>query len=402
MLSKTDLALVLGVLFCVPPCAGQILSRELSNSETGAPLEKGVSAEVSGPSDSQATMATRALQMNLKQVAQERKVLFGQQNTDVFGLGSSGQPDRCDIKTAVGCYPAVYGYDLLMLFHSKQVPDAEARLRQRIRAAYERGGVITISWHMWNPLTGKNFHDPTPAVHTILPGGKHHQSFLSQLEQVAAFFASLKGPRGEAIPILFRPFHEHTGSWFWWGQDQCSRDEFVQLWQLTVRRLREHHGLHQLLYVYSPSFNASVRTGGDAVSHMMARYPGDAYVDVIGMDSYHADAKQMEDAVERGLSIVVQEAERRGKIPAYTEGGVRNGLSGAWNHTYYTDLANSIKSNEMAWRIAYLMVWQNRDRQSAYWVPCQNGDPNLMDFQLFHRDPLTVFADSLPPMYQMR
>ncbi len=358
----------------------------------------GVDANESCVSDPKATKQARTLFDNLNRVASQTHFLFGQQNADVFGLGWSNEPNRCDVKTAVGAYPAVYGYDLLFL-HSKQPKEGEKLIGQRIQEAYCRGGVITVSWHMWNPLTGESFHDATPAVHTILPGGEHHTRYMEQLGQVAAFFNSLTGPDGEAIPVVFRPFHEHTGSWFWWGQDQCSRDEFIALWQFTVSRLRDYHGLHQLLYAYSPSFNASLRAGDDAATHMMARYPGDDYVDVIGMDSYHANAQQMQDAVSHGLPIVVREAERRGKIPAYTEGGVRKGLGNAWNDTYYTDLAKAISADPAAPRIAYFMVWQNRDLKSAYWVPCSADDPNLPDFKRFYVDPLTVFGDTVPSMY---
>jgi len=374
-------------------CAAVVASLILSAS--------GVQAEAPGLSDPEATPETQALFANLKRVAGRPEALFGQQNPDVFGLGWSGRAGRSDVKTAVGVYPALYGYDLLMLFHGKQAPDAEGLLRRRIEEAYRRGGVITISWHMWNPATGRNFYDDAPAVRTILPDGEHHAAYLEKLDRAAAFFRSLEGPSGEAVPVLFRPFHEHTGSWFWWGQDRCSREEFVALWRLTVARLREHHGLHNLLYVYSPSFNASARAGDDTAAHMMERYPGDACVDVIGLDSYHGAERQMREAAKRGLPIVVREAECRGKIPAYTEFGVRKGLRQAWNRSYYTDLAEAIRSAPDACRIAYLMVWQNRDEKSAYWVPCRPGDPHLPDFQAFYRDPLTLFADTAPPMYDL-
>jgi beta-mannanase len=87
--------------------------------------------------------------------------------------------------------------------------------------------VITISWHLNNPLTGKSAWDPAPGtVESILPGGEKNALYKSWLDKVAAFMLDLKGKNGEYIPVIFRPFHELNGSWFWWGKDNCSPEEF--------------------------------------------------------------------------------------------------------------------------------------------------------------------------------
>ncbi len=109
---------------------------------------------------------------------------------------------------------------------------------------------------MDNPVSGSNAWDTTQAVYAILPGGTQHALFRSWLDRFADFAHTLRGvPPGRtdtvAIPIIFRPYHEWTGSWFWWGRNHCSPDEFVQLWHFTVDYLRQEKGLHNLLLAYS-------------------------------------------------------------------------------------------------------------------------------------------------------
>ncbi len=96
--------------------------------------------------------------------------------------------------------------------------------------AVARGGINTFFWHLFNPVTGDNFYDKTPAVSAILPGGERHEFYRRELDRLAAFILSLKDSNGKPIPIIFRPYHEHTGSWFWWGQDFCIADEYKELW----------------------------------------------------------------------------------------------------------------------------------------------------------------------------
>lgn len=106
----------------------------------------------------------------------------------------------------------VYGWDLLRLDRDL------ASMRRGILSANKRGGINTICWHMWNPVTGKNFYDTTPAVGAVLPGGSRHDVFKKELDDFAEFILTLRDQDGTIVPIIFRPFHEHTGNWFWWGR----------------------------------------------------------------------------------------------------------------------------------------------------------------------------------------
>src|SRR5690606_24891389 len=118
----------------------------------------------------------------------------------------------------------------------------------------------------------------------------------------------------------FRPYHEHTGSWFWWGRPHTSEADYVALWQMTVDHLRRTRGLGHLLFAFSPS-------GGDVANReqYLYGYPGDEYVDVLGGDYYYlGDSERMVELVE----LMVELARERGKVPALTEFGARNGING--------------------------------------------------------------------------
>jgi hypothetical protein len=171
--------------------------------------------------DANATTETRNLYKNLVNLAPEA-VLFGHQNALAYGVYWRDDPNRSDVKDVTGSYPAVYGWDANVILPTIR-PDRPGydvqseRLRNWILEGYNRGGVITMSWHMWNPVTGGNFYDTTPGVHAILPGGDRHEYYRSQLDTLALLFGGLHAePEGELIPVIFRPFHEHNGDWFWW------------------------------------------------------------------------------------------------------------------------------------------------------------------------------------------
>lgn len=68
---------------------------------------------------------------------------------------------------------------------------------------------------------------------------------------------SLRTDAGEYVPVLFRPFHEHTGNGFWWGKGNCTAEEYIALWRFTLEYLRDTKGVHNLLYVYSPDIVSS-------------------------------------------------------------------------------------------------------------------------------------------------
>ncbi len=205
--------------------------------------------------DPQATKETQALYKNLH-VLSKNYTLFGHQDDLAYGVShpmnsKKSAHSMSDIKDLVNDYPAVYGWDLGKIEHgaSKNIDGIPfTKMRQYIQEGYQRGAVITLSWHLDNPLTGGSTWDTTQrTVASILPGGIKHGLYKNWLDRAATFMHSLKGKNGEAIPLLFRPFHELNGDWFWWGKNQTTVEEFIAIWKFTVSYLRNEKGLHNLM-----------------------------------------------------------------------------------------------------------------------------------------------------------
>ncbi len=195
------------------------------------------------PADPQATKETVNLYGNLKKLAGSG-IMFGHQDDLAYGVGWKYTPGKSDVKEVTGDYPAVYGWDLggIELDNANNLDGIPfKKMRQFIQEGYERGGVITISWHARSPLgKEKGAWDTTHGtVTSILPGGDQHTLYKDWLDKVAAFLLSLKGKKGELIPVLFRPYHELTGNWFWWCRNACTDFEFKTLWRFTMYYLQQ-------------------------------------------------------------------------------------------------------------------------------------------------------------------
>ncbi len=344
--------------------------------------------------DGHATYATKALFYNLRHRSGQG-ILFGQQDATQYGIGWHDQPDRSDVKSVCGSHPALYGWDVAEVVNARlrgrpATDSVLVRHRQLVIDAYQRGGLKTFCWHMDNFVTGHNFYDTTAVVKAILPGGPQHEAYRRALDIVADYFNNLRAADGTPIPVIFRPFHEHTGSWFWWGKRHCTQAEFVQIWRFTVQYLRDKQQVHNLLFAYSP----------DRVPDMAAyfeRYPGDAYVDVLGFDDY-GDFNTIT-APNKGvvtLEAIVGEAQKRGKIPALTEAGLEKVTVPDW---FDDNLLGQLRASPQASQIAYVMVWRNA-HLGHFYAPYP-GHASVPGFLKFYADPLTVFENDHPRLYTL-
>lgn len=352
--------------------------------------------------DADATAATRALFHRLER-QQGRGVLFGHQHdlthgftfTEVTGTNS-------DTLAAVGDYPAVFGWDTLILDGQERPGSPENSPQQNVEAltwaieqADARGGLNTLSAHLPNIVTGGDFYDTSgDVVRRILPGGDRHAEYTAILDRVADAVGRATRAEGTAIPVIFRPFHENNGGWFWWGAGHTSAGEFVEIFRFTVEYLRDVRDVHNLLYAYSPN-----TVGGDREAYL-ATYPGDEFVDVLGYDAYDDGAASGEwrRTVVQDLAMVAELADERGKVPALTEFGpaVDDLADPAW----FTRLLSAIDSDPLARRTTYMLTWANFGGAGRVYVPHPAVDsraahPLLADFRAFHDDPRSVFAAEL-------
>ncbi len=338
--------------------------------------------------DKQATRQTVQLYNNLQKLL-NKGYMFGHQDDLAYGVGWKYEPGRSDVKDVTGDYPAIYGFELGRLEADQPVNLDSVpfdKMRQYIQIIYKRGGVVTLSWHLNNPLTGKTAWDPCPGtVAAILDSAKTHTLYISWLNKIAAFISSLKGENGEAIPIIFRPFHELNGSWFWWGKNNCTAAELIKLYRFTETYLRDEKQLHNLIYAYNTDRFATAE-------EYMERYPGNEWVDIIGFDIYQRKTgeegnRQFAQELDKTLTTLEAIAAQNSKIPALTEFGY-NGLPDSlwWTNVFAKGLNNH--------KISYVLGWRNAGLKDAgnyeYYVPYK-GQQSAADFVQFYKLPQTLF-----------
>lgn len=348
------------------------------------------------PIDARATGRTQALYANLHRTTAAGHILFGHQDALAYGVGWRAQAGGSDVQAVCGDYPAVYGWELGDLEHDSTDNIDRVnftRMKQWIKDGYRRGGIITISWHMDNYASGGSAWDTTVAVRDILPGGRHHARYVADLDRFARFVNDLRvGGRRDRhlVPILFRPFHEHTGHWFWWCGPFTTPGEYRSLWRFTVEYLRDKKQLHNLLYVFNTSENF------DSPEEFLRYYPGDEWVDVLSFDDYGdlRDSFGFARLRER-LCIVAELADRKGKLAALAETGLESIPQADW---WTGALLHNLRAEPVGRRMAWVLVWRN-DNPKHHYAPYP-GHVSAADFLSFYRENDTFFERDLPRMYK--
>lgn len=123
----------------------------------------------------------------------------------------------------------------------------------------------------------------------VTPGGKAHATWVAQLDRIADALAELQAA---GVVVIWRPFHEMNGGWFWWKRRNPK--QFRELWRHMFRYYTQERKLHNLLWYWSPSATA----GTPAMDY----YPGGDYCDLVGLDYYGDDLemKWYEDVASLG------------------------------------------------------------------------------------------------------
>jgi mannan endo-1,4-beta-mannosidase len=340
-------------------------------------------------SDQKATPMAMALFHNLHQLSADH-VLLGHQDALAYGMGWKGEEFRTDINDALGDHPAVFGWDLGHLGDEENIDEvAFEDMKLWAIAAHEKGGINTYSWHMRNYAISGSSWDKDSCVEACLPGGAVHELYLEKLDLAADFFASLKNERGALIPVLFRPFHEMTGSWFWWGMGNCSAEQYKELFRFTIDYLREKKGLHQLIIVYSPDKFLTAR-------EYMNFYPGDDYVDVMALDDYQG-FRSIESAAKTvsRLEIMDSLSTSHSKLMAISE----TGLETIPNEKWFTEVVlSTLNASASTRKAAWILFWRN-GRPDHYYAPYP-GHASVPDFIEFMNHDLMLSLSELPDLYK--
>lgn len=375
-------------------------------------------------SDSEMDSCAKALLAYLHALVNNNQVLFGHQNDISRSVSSSAEYG--DVYDITGQLSGIYGIDSLSLLDTEAGgTDAASALSNSISyslKAAEKGAIISLSMHMPNfsnsavvknadgtySFFGCNFAESKDLSNNIatqiLPGGKYNSALNAYLDVIAEYAEALQE---ENIPIIFRPYHENNGNWFWWGSSNTA-ETYKSLWRYTKDYLEEQ-GVHNMIWIYSP--------GGPFASETeyLEYYPGNEYVDILAFDYYDdyntypagADTSFF-DSLDKTCKIVSDLAKKNGKLAAISECGVRvmkadgsdyEGLlvkgnpvgTAASGINWYQKVSDIAKANDMP----YYLVWANFSDTNFY-VPYKYnstyGQELINDFIDYFNDESSVFA----------
>lgn len=347
--------------------------------------------------DPDATQQAKDLFDYLKNYTHSKKILFGQQQATVNGVTLTPREEnggtQSDVRKLTGRNPAVIGWDVGVINGDRK--KGLQAIAKSMNAFHKEGGIVVISAHPNNFVTGGDYSDTKgDAVKNILPGGSANTKYNQWLDSIVDLSKELKDQNGHLYAAIYRVFHEQTGAWFWWGNGSTSTDQYIALYRYTVDYFRDH-GVHNFLYAYTPGGNLS-----EDRARYMKTYPGDGYVDVFGVDNYDTGAQQGTqswfDGVNKDLHTVVNVAEEKGKIPVFAEFGIHLKQDPKQNNCddWYTKLLNSIESDPVARKIAYMQTWTNFGFPDNVYVPYKGyGDQAIInDFTKYIKDPDIVSA----------
>jgi mannan endo-1,4-beta-mannosidase len=198
----------------------------------------------------------------------EKRLISGQFAS--FGSGASLRDCEAAFKKT-GHWPAIIGLD----YAEFRTGGLECSAVNKVAIAYARmGGLVTMSTHLYNPANpkGGGLRDHGVNLESLLtPDGETHRRWMLELDTIAAGLAALQDA---GVVVLWRPFHEMNGGWFWWGAKKP--ETFIRVWRHMFDYFTKTKRLNNLLWVYGP--NHGKRTAD--------YYAGDAFVDIVGFDAY--------------------------------------------------------------------------------------------------------------------
>jgi len=186
------------------------------------------------------------------------------------------------VQQITGRYPVMWGGEWGFSDDRHDTDNVKYRPRflQQIREQHEQGRIICVTYHQASPTVGEpcGFEGGVIANLTdsewdelLTPETALHQVWVEHVDRLTEGLKAVSD-----IPIIFRPYHEMNGSWFWWGGDA---DRFKALWTMIYDRYVNVHQLHNLLWAW---------TCDRPWAGLEAFYPGHETVDILGTDIYPA------------------------------------------------------------------------------------------------------------------
>lgn len=244
-------------------------------------------------------------------------IISGQQESTWMG---SDQYEFDYIYEKTGKYPAIRGLDYMN--------DDFAGVNKRALDWHNRGGIVTICWHCGSDFSGSWAESMESDIDdwdkALTEGTPEYDKLIAGMDKAAQALLKLKE---EGVPVIWRPFHELDGAWFWWGKG--GPENFKKLWQIMHDRYTNHWGLDNLIWTLGFSGNGK---------NYADWYPGDEYVDIAGADTYSDGAngwlyRSVEKVVGSEVPICFHEC---GRIPTVEQLSSEN-ADWVWFMTWHTD-----------------------------------------------------------------
>ena len=374
-----------------------------------APL-MGCSNSKSGGSGSTPFDTREAVLTFLKKCAHEGNILFGKHNDLTRGMGEDNriwtydiQSDReeltrSDTYRITGQFPAVLGMDVYEPLDRGRKGEIRSMIDGIKIFAGKMNGLVTLSYHMANPYwyaegkRGDTYrYVSTDSIHRnavkeilevdgpveLYPGVTVKQFYDMKLNQAIDIMLAMTFENGKQIPLMVRLFHEASCPWFWWGTGYCTNEESIALYRYTADRMKEK--CDNLIFIYGPDRNWDTMNADDK---FMDRYPGDAYVDIIGYDDYHINSDtSLASAINR-LRLLSDYAKKHDKVAVLAESGRMGGLGLTPN--WFTDYLYKATTAEGV-SISYILLWHSWSSRndSGVMFPYKNDSPEADNVRTF-------------------
>lgn len=243
-------------------------------------------------SNSNANSATRAV-FNYICDTYENKIILGQQESTWV---DTPEYEMNYISDATGLLPAMRGFD----FMGDDFDGVVARAEEW----WNKGGLVTICWHCGPDFSGNYDNCKEDEIKNwdliLTEGTPENKAFIENMNKAGNALNELQE---KGVTVLWRPFHEFDGAWFWWGKG--GSENFKKLWIMMYNHFTNDLGLNNLIWVLGYSHN-----GTDYDGEPEDWYPGDEYCDIVGADSYETS----ENGAEERLHKIVKRI-TKGKKP---------------------------------------------------------------------------------------
>ncbi|MBK8503344.1 MAG: hypothetical protein IPL46_14675 [Saprospiraceae bacterium] len=236
-----------------------------------------MSGSVVGQANPNANLLCKQIFDYLSTLGDDCAILYSQDLGHVDNISASYASYVTDLQTNTGVLLPMIGGDYGLGNYNMTA------INNTLENHWNQKKLITLSWHLPNPWTGGDSWDITNQgllADLINPAKMVSTVWTNQLDEIANVLLDLKS-RG--VVVLWRPLHEANGSWFWWGHafGSSSSTAYKALWQHMFNYFTNDKGLDNLLWVYSAG------EGWDNATDFC--YPGNTFVDVVGIDLYHDD-----------------------------------------------------------------------------------------------------------------